>query len=598
VHLLRIGGRAVQRDAEVLADLPELAEDVLPLADAQVVEVLLLAQPAELVARQLLLPLPYVLPQVEVRQEVRLLVGEPRVLLVGRLPFVGRAFARVLDRQRGGDDHDLAYAAVPVRLQHHPGEARVDRQLSQLAAERSEASRRQGAELLQEVHAVLDVAPVGRVDEREVEDVAQAQVGHLQDDRGEVGAQDLRVGELRAGEEVLLGVEPDAHALRHPAAAALALVGRGLGHRLDRQPLHLRPVAVARDAGSAGVDDVLDARHRQRGLRDIGGEHDPPASVGLEHPVLLGRGQPGVQRQDLGVPQLLLLQSVRGVADLPLAGQEDQHVAGRFEGEFVDRVEDRLRLVVVLLKRPVAHLDRVRTAGHLDDRRVREVPGEPLRVDRGRGDDHLEVGPPGEQALDVAEDEVDVQAALVGLIDDQRVVAAEHTVARELVQQDAVGHDLDQRRVAGVVGEPHLVADGLAEWGVQLLGDALGDRTGGQPARLRVPDQALHAQPQLEADLRQLRGLAGPGLPGDDHDLVLLDGVADLVLAPADRQRLRIADGGHRRAAQRDALLGGLDVGGDLRDGVVTCGGVAYAADAVETAAQPMLVAQHQLGQP
>ena len=44
--------------------------------------------------------------------------------------------------------------------------------------------------------------------------------------RGQVGAQDLRVGELRPGDEVVLGVEPDADAVGGAAAAALALVGQ------------------------------------------------------------------------------------------------------------------------------------------------------------------------------------------------------------------------------------------------------------------------------------------------------------------------------------------------------------------------------------
>ena len=77
--------------------------------------------------------------------------------------------------------------------------------------------------------------------------------------------------------------------------------------------------------------------------------------------------------------------------------------------------------------------------------RAGEVPGEPLRVDGRRGDDHLEVGAAGQQLLEVAEDEVDVEAALVRLVDDQRVVAAQHPVGLDLGQQDAVGHQLDQR---------------------------------------------------------------------------------------------------------------------------------------------------------
>jgi hypothetical protein len=59
---------------------------------------------------------------------------------------------------------------------------------------------------------------VGRVDEGERLDVAEAQGRHLQDDRGQVGAQDLGLGERRAGGVVVLVVEADADARRHPAA--------------------------------------------------------------------------------------------------------------------------------------------------------------------------------------------------------------------------------------------------------------------------------------------------------------------------------------------------------------------------------------------
>jgi hypothetical protein len=51
-----------------------------------------------------------------------------------------------------------------------------------------------------------------------------------------------------------------------------------------------------------------------------------------------------------------------------------------------------------------------------------EVLGEALRVDGGGGDDQLQVRALGQQLLQIAEQEVDVEAALVGLVDDQRVV--------------------------------------------------------------------------------------------------------------------------------------------------------------------------------
>ena len=39
--------------------------------------------------------------------------------------------------------------------------------------------------------------------------------------------------------------------------------------------------------------------HGQRRLGDVGGQDDAPVLVPLEHPVLLGGGQPAVQREEL-----------------------------------------------------------------------------------------------------------------------------------------------------------------------------------------------------------------------------------------------------------------------------------------------------------
>jgi hypothetical protein len=70
-----------------------------------------------------------------------------------------------------------------------------------------------------------------------------------------------------------------------------------------------------------------------------------------------------------------------------------------------------VRIVAVVaqlrLERAVADLDRVRPSGDLEDRygpadRRFEVRGEPLRLDGGGGDEHLEVGSAGQQPAQVA----------------------------------------------------------------------------------------------------------------------------------------------------------------------------------------------------
>ena len=333
--------------------------------------------------------------------------------------------------------------------------------------------------------------------------------------------------------------------------------------------------------------------------------------------MLLSRRQPRVQWQDLDVPRAGALVVARApgpplqvieegrlrVADVALAGQEDQDVAVALRAQLIHRVADRRlhvdvlahavaqrrQLVVRVLQDQlhragallvcailgfvrllraglgrvrrgrrraegtVADLHRVRAARHLDDRRRldqaaragsalprAEMASETVRIDRRRRDDDLQVWARGQQARQVTQDEVDVQAALVGLVDDERVVAAQHRIRLDLRQQDTVRHELDEGRGADLVRETHLVADHLAPLAAhglaQLVGDAVRDRARREPARLSVPDHAGHAAAQLHADLRQLRRLTRTGFARHDDHLVVADGACDLTPALAHRQ--------------------------------------------------------------
>ena len=171
------------------------------------------------------------------------------------------------------------------------------------------------------------------------------------------------------------------------------------------------------------------------------------------------------------------------------------------------------------------------------------MAGEAFGVDGGRGDDQLQVRPLAQQLLQVAQQEIDVEAAFVRLVDDDRVVAAQERVALRLGQQDAVRHQLDGRVRAGAIVEAHLVAHHLAHGRVQLFGDALGHGGGGQAARLGMADHLLAAAAQFQADLGKLRGLARAGLAADDHHLVIGDGARDLLAPRADGQVFGV---GHR----------------------------------------------------
>ncbi len=504
-------------------------------------EELLAAQAPEGVARQGAALVVQPAPEVEVRREVGGRVPEARVQLVGLLLAVGRPLARVGDRQRRGDHDDVVGAAAAVGLQDHAAEARVDRQAGQAAPELRERLLGlgiPGRELVQQDLAVAHLAAVGRVEEREVLDLAEVQGGHLQDDAGEVRAQDLRVGEARPGRVVLLGVQADGDTRRDPPAAAGALVGGGLRDRLDRQALDLQARAVAADARGPRVDHGADAGDGQRGLGDVGGEHHAGSAGRLEDALLLGVGEARVEREQLDLVAQPGAQGVLDVADLALAREEDKDVAAALGQQLLDGVADGvLHVAFRLIERRVAHRDGVAAALDGDDRRVVEVGGHALDVDRGGGDHDLEVGPSRQDALEVAEQEVDVEGAFVGLVDDHGVVPAQQTVAADLREQQAVGQQADAGRRAGEVVEAHCVADLGTELHPELVGDALGDAAGGQAPGLGVGD-ALAAQ--LEAELGQLRGLAAAGLAGHHHDLVVADRRAQVVQARGDRQLGRI----------------------------------------------------------
>ena len=175
------------------------------------------------------------------------------------------------------------------------------------------------------------------------------------------------------------------------------------------------------------------------------------------------------------------------------------------------------------------------------------------------------------------------------LVDDQGVVAPQQRVAPDLGQQQAVGHQPHERLLARAVAEAHRVPDGLAERHAQLLGDPLRDGAGGEPARLGVADRAAHAAAELEAQLRQLRGLARARLPRDDDDLMVADRGQQILAPGGDRQLRRIADRRDRGAAPREPGLGGLELA--LEAGVV----LGMAAQPRQPPFEPVLVAQRQL---
>ena len=194
-----------------------------------------------------------------------------------------------------------------------------------------------------------------------------------------------------------------------------------------------------------------------------------------------------------------------------------------------------------------------------------------------------------QQCLQVAEQEIDIQAAFVGFVDDDRVVALKKAVVLGFGQQDAIGHQFDQGIGIALVFETYLVTDQPAQRGAQLFGNPCCHAARGDPAWLGVGDQAVAATPQFQANLWQLGGLARTGFAGDHQHLVFGQGLLDFVTLGGDRQVVVVAHGRHALLTCSDLGAGGLDLFHPLRKLRL----VGALAQFVQLPAQTMAVGNH-----
>ena len=89
----------------------------------------------------------------------------------------------------------------------------------------------------------------------------------------------------------------------------------------------------------------------------------------------------------------------------------------------------------------------------------------------------------------VTEQKVNVQTALMRLVNDDGVIGVEQRVCLRFGQQNAVGHQLDGSITPKAILKTHLVPDHLTGCGVEFFGNALGHAAGGNTSRLGVADQ-------------------------------------------------------------------------------------------------------------
>ena len=354
--------------------------------------------------------------------------------LIGLLLRGQGPLTRILHRQ-ARDHHESFFEGSPLgRFQEHARELGVDGKAREGPPHVRELTGFvDGVQLREDRIAVGNGLGGRRLHKVEFAHVPEFQSLHAQNHGRQVRADDFRIGVVRAPGPVVFIKKTNADAVGHAAAAARALIGRGLAHGLDQKLLDLVAIAVALDARQARVDHVADARHRDGGFGHVGGQNNAPRPAAFKDPLLLGGREARVKGQDFDRARSVVGSEHRGgFSDFALARQKDEDVAAPVHHQLVAGVGHRVhqRLVVRLVgvvDRPIADLHGVGAPRNRKDGRGFSVEfkvlGKALGVDRGRGDDHLEVLALLQHALEVPEQKVDVDRALVRFVDDDRVVA-------------------------------------------------------------------------------------------------------------------------------------------------------------------------------
>jgi hypothetical protein len=222
-----------------------------------------------------------------------------------------------------------------------------------------------------------------------------------------------------------------------------------------------------------------------------------------EHLGLVARSKPRIERQHDSVPWPGRFQQLLGFVNLTFAWQKHQDVAARIERRDVgDRRGRSLGQFELFGRRLVQHLHPERSSLHRNHRRAREELRKAFGFQRCRAHDQLQVSALRQNALEPAQQEIDVQAALVSFVDDQRVVAVEQRIVLDLRKQDAVGHELDPRLGARAILEADLIADLTPELTPELLCNTRRHAGGRDAPRLRHANLPIAPAPGRKRHLR------------------------------------------------------------------------------------------------
>ena len=251
----RSRNRIANLELEFLAHLTQLRDQILPLTDAQPTQILSLANPTKRGITRLAISLEHAIPQVQRGQKITGRIGIPVMNAVGFLTILIRAFAGILQTQERDHHQHRGQRVRRGRLRcldDHTAQAHVDwnacKHATRMRQHNFAMLARHSLQLGQFVETIGHRLHIRRIDKAEIRNIlrgtSHTHRQHMQHDRAQRRAQNLRLREFRARLKILARIQANRNTIGNTTATTRTLVRARLTDRFNRKPLHLRALRI------------------------------------------------------------------------------------------------------------------------------------------------------------------------------------------------------------------------------------------------------------------------------------------------------------------------------------------------------------------
>ena len=389
-------------------------------------------------------------PKNQIDPEVRPFI-EKLTLHFIRLFFLPlRPLPHIHRRQARNNNEHLLENSPSLALNQHPTQSRIEGQLGQTPSGLRQlrlVPLRHRAHFFERLPSLIDRPRTRRIDKRELPDITQPQRKHPQNHPRKRTPPNLRIGKLRRHLQRFFIVKLHANSLAHPSASTPPLPRTRLRNHLNLQTLHLPLRTKSTYPCLPAIDDAHDPRNGQRSLRDIRRHKYSPLSTRPKNLLLILQGQPGENRDCLGIGKAPPLHHLGALPNLPLPGEKNQDITLRIQiGHKLHAAQDMFTQSLPtfpLRQKNILHWKS--SPFHFHHRTISEELRKAPRIQSRRRNHHAKILPLRHQLFQIPQQKINIQGPFVGLINNDGIILLQRTISLRLRQKNPVRHKLHSR---------------------------------------------------------------------------------------------------------------------------------------------------------